>query len=681
MKKQEIRSVAKPAALHRPCRMMTALVSAFAMSASSVVANPVPGVALPPSAQVGGSETVPYPQPRYAVDLEKDVRIPMRDGIGLYADIYKPRGVGDRLPTILIVTPYSKAPYRESRLNTYKGVAHMFASQGFAVAVADMRGRFRSEGMYFPAGKDVNGDDGYDIIGWLASQPWSNGKVGGYGCSELGGTQASMATLKPLALAAIVPMGASGALRNMQNENQQFGVPKLSMLKWFASIDPGHAANGSSQSTSPDGSQQPRPPAQIDYDRIFRTLPIADMADRAGLKHPDAWREWMTHEPGDPWHLQFPFIDENSRPNVPALWVGSWYDKPDPMLELFNRFKNQSTSEQARGNQYAIVSATDHCRSETGHAPYIAGQKNGQRDVGDVRLDYWSAYLRWYNHWLRDGQGDFSMPHVQYYLMGANRWKSAESWPLPGTRFVPYYFSSGGHANTSRGDGKLSTAMATGPYDHYRYDPADPTPDAEGGSASNNPSEVDLRSDRLVFTSEPLRSGMEVTGPLRAVLYVSSSAVDTDFVVQLSDVYPDGRVYKLAHGVVRARYRDAYAAPSIAQEDYRHPSLLTPGKVYRIEAKFGATGNWFGPGHRIRVQVSSAMFPAFAPNLNTGGNNSTETTTVVAENRIYHDRDHPSHIILPVVPPAIGTSMIDSMLSNVTSALRRIFSTASNSGP
>lgn len=604
---------------------------------------------MPPSGQVDEKKTVPYPQPRYEVDLEKDVRIPMRDGIGLFADVYKPRGANDRLPTILIITPYGKATYREPDLNTaWKGEAHMFASQGFAVAVADMRGRFRSEGTYFPAGKDVNATDGYDTVGWLAGQPWSNGKVGGYGCSELGVTQAMMASLKPSALAAIVPQGASGALRNFPDENQQFGVPHLSMLKWFGSIDAGYAANGSSQSTPRDGSQQPQPPAQIDYNRIFRTLPIADMADRAGLKHPDAWREWMTREPGDPWQLQFPFIDENSRPNVPALWVGSWYDKPDPMLELFNRFKNQSTSDQARRNQYVIISATEHCWSETGRARYITGQ----RDVGDVRLDYWSVYLRWYNHWLRDGHDGISMPHVQYYLMGANRWKSAESWPLPGTRYVPYYFSSGGHANTSRGDGKLSTAMATGPDDHYRYDPADPTPDAGGANASDDQREVDLRSDRLVFTSEPLRSGMEVTGPLRAVLYVSSSAVDTDFVVQLSDVDPDGRVYKLAHGVVRARYRDAYSAPSTAQEDYRHPSLLTPGKVYRIEVKLGATGNWFGPGHRIRVQVASAMFPHYAPNLNTGGNNSTETTTVVAENRIYHDRKHPSHIILPVVPPA-----------------------------
>ncbi|MER9574021.1 CocE/NonD family hydrolase, partial [Mesorhizobium opportunistum] len=168
------------------------------------------------------------------------------------------------------------------------------------------------------------------------------------------------------------------------------------------------------------------------------------------------------------------------------------------------------------------------------------------------------------------------------------------------------------------------------------------------GSAADQ-REVDLRPDRLVYTTEPLRSGVEVTGPLRAVLYVSSSAVDTDFVVTLSDVYPDGRVYNLQKGVARARYREAYTAQPRYREDYSRPSLLTPGEIYRIEVNMEATGNWFGPGHCIRVQVASSSFPHFARNLNTGGNNATETATVVAQNTIFHDRDHPSHIILPVV--------------------------------
>jgi len=570
---------------------------------------------------------VPFPQPLYDVDLAEDVRIPMSDGVGLYADIYHPRGVGEALPTILIRTQYDKAPYRQRGLQTRPGVAHMFAGQGFAVVVQDIRGLNRSEGVFHVAASDV--DDGYDTVEWIASQPWSNGKVGGYGCSALGITQVMMSQRRPPALAAIVPQAPAGAARNNPFDTMRNGVPRIGWtLRWFR-----ERANQGPQALEP-----------IDYDEFVKTLPLADMAERAGGA-PNDWRDWVTHEPGDPYWRQLPFFDETSRPDVPALWVNSWYDStPGETLELFNAFKTKSTSERARRNQFAIISGTSHCQCEQARSPHIVGD----RDLGDVRLDYWSIYLRWFDHWLNNQPGDLDMPPIQYYLMGANRWKSADSWPLPGTRFVPYYFNSGGRANTSNGDGTLSLEGATGPADHYRYDPANPTPGTLWNGFDQR--ELDLRPDCLVYTSEPLSSGMEVTGPLRAVLYVSTTAMDTDFVVTLSNVYPDGRVFSLTTGLARARYRKAYTAPTRFSEDFSRPSLLTPGKIYRIEVKVGATGNWFGPGHRIRVQVASSQFPTYARNLNTGGNNATETEMVVAENHVYHDSSHPSHIILPIAP-------------------------------
>ncbi|PTE06190.1 CocE/NonD family hydrolase, partial [Mesorhizobium helmanticense] len=588
----------------------------------------------PASAQAGEGDVVPFPKPRFDVNLEEDVRIPMRDGVGLFADIYRPLGAGDRLPTILIRTQYDKAPYRERGSKTHDGVACQFASQGFTVVVQDIRGRFRSEGVFHPAASDA--DDGYDTVAWIAAQPWSNGKVGGYGCSALGINQVMMAPQRPPALAAVLPQASGGAMRNRPFGTIFSGVPEFGWsFKWFRE----------------KGNQRSQIPPAIEYHDFLQTLPLADMNERSD-SFPNDWRDWVTHELGDPWWRQFAFFDENSRPDVPGLFIESWHDNAvNEGIELFNAFKNQSMTERSRRNQYLIISPTQHCESECAQTPYIAGE----RDVGDVCQDYWSIYLRWFDHWLRrNGQGELNMPHVQYYLMGANRWKSADSWPLPGTSFTPYYFSSGGHANTSNGDGKLSTAMASGPADLYRYDPADPTPSPEairtrGDGSAADQREVDLRPDRLVYTTEPLRSGVEVTGPLRAVVYVSSSAVDTDFVVTLSDVYPDGRVYNLQKGVARARYREAYTAQPRYREDYSRPSLLTPGEIYRIEVNMAATGNWFGPGHRIRVQVASSSFPHFARNLNTGGNNATETATVVAQNTIYHDRDHPSHIILPVV--------------------------------
>lgn len=560
----------------------------------------------------------------------------MTDGVGLYADIYRPRGAGERLPTILIRTPYSKEPYRDGHDSKHRDTKHavpyMFAGQGFIVVVQDIRGHFHSEGEGIRVADSEVGD-GYDTVAWIASQSWSNGKVGGYGCSSLGISQVMMALRQPPALAAILPQAAGGAMRNRPRDIIVSGVPEIGWaFQWYYDA-------------------RPQALEKIDYQDVIRTLPLADMNERIGGS-PNDWRDWVTHEPDAPWWDQFAFFDESSRPNVPALFVNSWYDvSVNETLDMFNAFKNQSTTERARRNQFVIISPTGHCQSESTQTPFMVGE----RDVGDIRHDYWSIYLRWFDHWLRDGQGDFEMPHLQYYLMGANRWKSADSWPLPETRFVPYYFSSEGKANSSNGDGTLSTAMASGPADHYRYDPADPTPSPESiryradGSAADQ-REVDLRPDRLVFQTEPLCSGMEVTGPLRAVLYVSSSAPDTDFVVMLSDVYPDGRVYNLQKGIARARYREAYIAQARYLEDYRHPSLLTPGKIYRIEVNMEATGNWFGPGHRIRVQVASSCFPHYARNLNTGGNNATESATAIAENTLYHDRNYPSHIILPVVP-------------------------------
>ncbi|TIL34590.1 CocE/NonD family hydrolase [Mesorhizobium sp.] len=589
----------------------------------------------PASGQEGERDVVPFPKPLFEVDLEKDVCIPMRDEVGLYADIYRPRGARHRLATILIRTQYNKAPYRERDSKTCEGVAYQFASQGFTVVVQDIRGRFRSEGVFHPAASDA--DDGYHTVAWVAAQPWSNGKVGGYGCSALGINQVMMAPRRPPALAAILPQASGGAMRNRPFGIISSGVPEFGWaFEWFRDL----------------GNQRSQVPPAIEYLDFLQTLPLADMNERSG-GFPNDWRDWITHELGDLWWRQFAFFDENSRPDVPGLFIESWYDNSvNEGIDLFNAFKNQSMTERSRRNQYLIISPTQHCQSEWAQSPYLAGE----RDLGDVRQDYWSIYLRWFDHWLRrDGKGEFNMPHVQYYLMGANRWKFADTWPLPGTRFTPYYFSSGGHANTNIGDGKLSTAMASGPADHYRYDPADPTPSPEaihtrGDGSAADQREVDLRPDRLVYTTEPLRLGVEVTGPLRAVLYVSSSAVDTDFVVTLSDVYPDGRVYNLQKGVARARYRNAYTAQPRYREDYSGPSLLTPGKIYRIEVNMEATGNWFGPDHRIRVQVASSSFPHFARNLNTAGNSGTETAAVVAQNTLYHDNDHPSNIMLPVVP-------------------------------
>jgi putative CocE/NonD family hydrolase len=278
----------------------------------------------------------------------------------------------------------------------------------------------------------------------------------------------------------------------------------------------------------------------------------------------------------------------------------------------------------------------------------------GQRDFGDARFDYWGTYLRWYERWLKGvDNGVTRMPKVQIFVMGRNQWRGENEWPLARTKFTPYYLRSAGRANSRMGDGVLSpVAPRNEPADRFTYDPATPVwtvggsvcaACARGQQVFDGPADqrdVEVRSDVLVYTSEPLREGIEVTGPLKVVLYVGSSARDTDFTAKLVDVHPDGTAYNIQEGIQRMRYR----------EGYDRKVWMEPEQVYQVTIDLEATSNFFKPGHRIRVQVSSSNFPRWDRNLNTGGNNFDETAWVVARNTVHHSARYPSHILLPIIP-------------------------------
>jgi putative CocE/NonD family hydrolase len=275
------------------------------------------------------------------------------------------------------------------------------------------------------------------------------------------------------------------------------------------------------------------------------------------------------------------------------------------------------------------------------------GQSIGDLDAGDPRFGHWDIYLRWFDRWLRGtDNGVTAMPKVQYYLLGRNEWRAADAWPLPGTERVAYYLDSGGRANSHAGDGVLGIAPPSrAGSDRFTYDPADPVPslgvnDYWGGKPIADQRPVSARRDVLVYTSAPLVEGIEMTGDIEVVLYVSSSARDTDFVVKLVDVHPDGRALNIRENVKRARFRNGRDRP---------PELMRPGEVYEVKIPLGAYSNWFGPGHRIRLQVSSSSFPRWDRNLNTGGNNYDETAWVVAENVVHHSDRHRSRLVLPVI--------------------------------
>ncbi len=384
---------------------------------------------------------------------------------------------------------------------------------------------------------------------------------------------------------------------------------------------------------------------EIDYEELYWSLPTRDIMQKIGA-HPTDWVDWLTHESDDPWWDQINFISGTEKIDVSTLHISSWYDPSvEETLFTFNYFQENALSEIAKNNQYVIISPTLHCGSERATEHTVVGVC----DVGDARLNYYEIYLKWFDYWLKGVEnGITGLPKVQYYTMGRNEWRSADEWPLPETDYTKYYLHSSSSANSRYGDGQLSDKVPeTKLSDTILYDPANPVPSIGGPNGlprgAQEQSIVEIRNDVLVYTTPILKNGIELTGPIKAVLYVSSSAKDTDFTARLIDVYPDGTAYNIQEGILRARYREGLTKKVWMEEK----------EVYKIQINMDATSNYFKPGHRIRLQVSSSNFPQYDRNLNTGGNNYDETEWVIAENMIHHSKKYPSHLILPVIPEDI----------------------------
>ena len=583
------------------------------------------------------------PKGTHPVRIEFSHFAAMRDGVKLSADWYFPTDLAGRLPTVLIRTPYNKKTFRLE-----KGVATWLASHGYSVVVQDVRGKYESDGEFTTSANDRN--DGYDTMTWIAAQPWTTGKIGTYGCSYQGEDQVQLAAMRHPNHAAAIPQAAGGIMTYFGAWNG--GANELvSLVAWYRT-----AGIKRHPKLSPDlprdeylayapyfnfGVTVPDVPVRT----LSNMLPIAKITEMAGSP-PNDWRDFVTHPPEDPFWKHFGYIEPSDSFNVPALHVNSWYD-PAPGWTgiLFNQMRTNATGAVARDNQFLLLSPTPHCGSERG-----AAEKTviGERDLGDTRFDWFGTYLKWFDHWLKGiDNGITSMPRVQYYAMGRNKWQSAPAFPLANP--TPFYLHSDGRANSRFGSGTLSAALPrTEPADRFVYDPGSPVPSRAGPiccTMTNEPAgpvdqrDIESRNDVLVYTSEPFDRETEVTGPIKADLYVSSSSKDTDFTVKLLDVLPDGTALNLQEGIKRARYRDGY----------RKPTMMEPGGVYHVEVDLQATSNVFLPGHRIRVEVSSSNFPRFDRNLNTGGVNWDETAWITATNTIHHSARYPSQIWLPVL--------------------------------
>jgi uncharacterized protein len=596
------------------------------------------------------------------VAVIKDVMVPMRDGVRLATDIYLPSANGavmsQKLPTILTRTPYSKDEGYNAVMGQY------YASHGYAFVAQDVRGRYKSEGVWHMLTDD--GRDGVDALAWIGKQPWSNGKVGMIGTSYVGGTQHAAALEKPPELTTVIPVDAMSNLGIQSMRNA--GAFELRFWNWIVAM------------TSPDGSRAARDPATAAALREMADHKLAYLAElplRRGttpLQLAPEYEDWlvagMQHGANDAFWEQNDIYDHPERyKDIPVYLVGGWYDSWGG-----NTTRNFVTLTKAiKGPVYLIMGPWIHgSQAEYRHGQVTFGPDAAMHDPLGWRLE-------WYDHWLKGvdnavgKQAPFATK-VRIFVMGTGDdretpdgymnhggyWRDEHEWPLARTQYTDYYLEP---------DGGLATTPPQAARDSisYVFDPKHPVPTIGGNISSAeglmlqgawdqtggphvwnwpNPIPLAARNDVLVFETAPLTEDVEVTGELTVTLWASSNRTDTDFTAKLIDVvppnpdYPGGFAMNLEDGIVRARFRDGLGAEK----------LMQPGTIYQFTIRMYPTSNVFKKGHRIRLDLSSSNFPRFDVNPNTGEPLNDNRRWMTATNTVYFDHDRPSHITLPVIP-------------------------------
>ncbi len=583
----------------------------------------------------------------------QSVMVRMRDGVSLSTDIYMPKNASGKLPVILWKTPYNEGKLKGSTMR----YALESVKRGYVFIVQNERGRYFSEGKWEILGNPQT--DGYDTLSWIAEQAWSNGKVGTLGCSSSAEWQLALAGLNHPAHAAMVPMASGagiGKVGRFQEQGNWYtgGVPRNLFFVWLYGVDnplraqlPAIADEKMRARIEAYNDLDPGKP-KVDWNKQIKHLPVDQLLSSLG-EPAGTFEELIKRSPADPAWNKGGLYHEGMGWGVPALWFNSWYDVSiGPNLELFNHARAAGTDKEASANQYAVVAPIPHCQ----FARLGPNTTVGERSMGDTSFDVDGAVYGWFDRWLKGDTKAFpsTTPRVRYFEMGANKWQSAGTWPPQDAKPMRLYLRSAGRANSLYGDGRLSSEApgANEAADRYRYDPMNPVQTVGGGDCCNggivipgafDQRGVEARNDVLVYTSDPLPKPVSVAGFVDAVLKVSSNAKDTDFAVKLVDVAPDGTAWIIGDTIFRARYRNGYDKPE----------MLKAGEVVTIRPTPIATAIEFGAGHRIRVEVTSSNFPKFVRNLNTGGQNESEKTGVVADNALHHDSANQSYIELPVV--------------------------------
>ena len=614
-------------------------------------------------------------EPAYGVHVEQGVTVPMRDGVLLAADVYLPveSGAGESgrvaagpFPTVLERTPYDKRGTGGSG-RPRPETGRYFASRGYAAVFQDVRGRFDSQGAFVKYLDDPA--DGYDTVEWIARQAWSNGRVGTFGLSYGAHTQASLAAANPPHLSCMF-LDSGGFTNAYDNSCRNSGAFELRQVCWaFTQAKVGR-----------DAAADPTVRAALEAEDLrdwFRRMPWR--RGHSPLRWAPEYEEYVfdmwTRADFDDYWKQMGVCNElyfEGYADVPQLHMGSWYD---PYTRTTTR-NYTGLSPMKRGPVRLLMGPWTHGASHLTHSGDVDFGPDATVGRG-LGTDYDELRLRWFDRWLKDvDNGVDQEPPVRVFVMGGGdgrkngegrlghggRWRGEAEWPPARARYTNFYIQPDGSLTT-----EPPTATASGAT--YQFDPTKPVPTI-GGNVSSGADVMEggafhqeegprflgsrepylplgSRPDVLVFQTPPLEEDVEVTGPVSAVLWVSSSAPDTDFTAKLVDCHPPNEDYprgfdmNVSDGIIRARYR----------ESFESPEPMTPGEVYRLTIELYPTANLFCRGHRIRLDISSSNFPRLDVNPNTGEAPGLSRRTVVAENTVYHDARRPSHVVLPVVPP------------------------------
>jgi putative CocE/NonD family hydrolase len=567
-------------------------------------------------------------QTDHPITLERDVKVKMRDGVILSADIYRPTGL-EKYPVLLQRTPYNK--------NVQADLAIKAATRGYIVIIQDVRGRYASEGEWYPF--KYESQDGYDTVEWAAALPYSTGKVGMFGESYVGATQVLAAIAHPPHLAAIAPSDTAsnyhsnwtyqgGAFQQGFNQSWTSGLAIETLGRYLPKI-----ANSSESSHTLPLSHYPL--------LTFSALP--PQSDWTA-KYAPYLLDWMAHPSFDDYWKRWSIEDHYSEIQVPALTITAWYDIfQGGSLRNYQGFTTAIGNAAARKNQSLVIAIGGHAGS---------GRKIGDLDFGQSAADYSEddTVLSWYDFQFKGIQNKWATSKpVRIFVMGTNTWRDEETWPLSTAQETKYFLHSSGQANSSSGNGTLAQNIAHAEQsDQYTYDPQDPTPTVggplccDGVRLPGGPKDqhhVEERKDVLIYSAAPFPHDTEITGPVAVELYVKSTALDTDFTAKLVDVWPNGYAQNLTEGILRTRYRESQS----------NPSLLVPDQIYKIKIDLGATSDVFLAGHVLRLEISSSNFPRFDRNLNTGADQANTSRSASATNTILHDDQHPSVLLIPMV--------------------------------